>query len=51
MREMGDAKAKYRNDFDDKLQIEMDATDRAKAKLEDANHRLQELEDEVENLR
>lgn len=51
MREMGDAKSKYRDFYEDKLGIEIEATERAKAKLEDANLRLQEMEDEIENLR
>lgn len=51
VRELGDAKAKYRDFYEDKLGIEIEATERAKAKLEDANQRLQEMEDEVENLR
>ena len=48
---MGDAKSKYRDFYEDKLGIEIEATERAKAKLEDANLRLQEMEDEIENLR
>lgn len=40
MREMGDAKSKYRDFYEDKLGIEIEATERAKAKLEDANLRL-----------
>jgi len=51
MREVGDAKNKYRDFYEDKLGIEIEATERAKAKLEDANARLQEMEDENENFR
>ena len=51
MRELMDAKNKYRDYYEDKLGVEIDATERAKAKFEDANQRLQELEDEAENLR
>ena len=51
MREMGDAKNKYRDFYEDKLGIEIEATERAKAKLEDADQRLQELVDECENQR
>ena len=51
MREMGDAKNKYRDFYEDKLGMEIEATERAKGKLEDANQRLQELEDECENMR
>ena len=49
--EMGDAKNKYRDFYEDKLGMEIEATERAKGKLEDANQRLQELEDECENMR
>ena len=51
MRELGDAKSKYRDFYEDKLGIEIEATERAKAKLEDANQRLQELEEDCEGLR
>jgi chromosome segregation ATPase len=51
VRDIADAKAKYRDFYEDKLGIEIEATERAKAKLEDANQRLQELEDDCENLR
>lgn len=51
VRELMDAKNKYRDYYEDKLGVEIDATERAKAKLDDANQRLQEVEDEVENLR
>lgn len=51
VRELGEAKSKYRDFYEDKLGIEIEATERAKAKLEDANQRLQELEDECDNLR
>jgi len=46
-----EAKNKYRDYYEDKLGVEIDATERAKAKLDDANQRLQDLEDEGENLR
>ena len=51
VRELMDAKNKYRDYYEDKLGVEIEATERAKAKLEDANQRLQELEDETEGLR
>ena len=51
VRELGDAKSKYRDFYEDKLGIEIEATERAKAKLEDANQRLQELEEDCEGLR
>ena len=51
VREMGDAKAKYRDFYEDKLAIEIEATERAKAKQEDLQIRLNEVEDENENLR
>ena len=51
IREMGDAKNKYRDFYEDKLGIEIEATERAKAKLEDADQRLQELIEECENQR
>ena len=40
MREMGDAKNKYRDFYEDKLGVEIEATERAKAKLEDSNQRI-----------
>lgn len=40
MREMGDAKNKYRDFYEDKLGMEIEATERAKAKLEDSNQRI-----------
>jgi len=40
MREMGDAKNKYRDFYEDKLGVEIEATERSKAKLEDANQRI-----------
>lgn len=46
-----DAKNKYRDYYEDKLGIEIEATERAKAKLEDSNQRLLELEEECDNLR
>ena len=51
VRELMDAKNKYRDYYEDKLGVEIEATERAKAKLEDANQRVQELEDETEGLR
>ena len=51
VRELMDAKNKYRDYYEDKLGVEIEATERAKAKLDDANQRLQELEDETEGLR
>lgn len=51
VRELMDAKNKYRDYYEDKLGVEIDATERAKAKFDDANQRLEELEDEAENLR
>ena len=48
VRELGDAKSKYRDFYEDKLGIEIEATERAKAKLEDASQRLQELEEDNE---
>lgn len=51
IRELGEAKAKYRDFYEDKLGIEIEATERAKAKYDESNQRLQELEDEFENLR
>ncbi len=51
VREVGDAKAKYRDFYEDKLGIEIEATERAKAKLDDASQRLQELEEDCEGLR
>ena len=46
-----DAKRKDRDFYEDKLALEIDSTERAKSKLEDAQIRLQELEEENENLR
>ena len=46
-----DAKQKYRDFYEDKLALEIEATERAKQKLEDAQLRLQEVEDENENMR
>ena len=40
VRELMDAKNKYRDYYEDKLGVEIDATERAKAKLDDANQRL-----------
>jgi len=40
MRELNEAKTKYRDFYEDKLGIEIEATERAKAKLDDANQRL-----------
>ena len=37
VRELGEAKSKYRDFYEDKLSIEIEATERAKAKLEDAS--------------
>ena len=37
---MGCAKNKYRDFYEDKLGVEIEATERAKAKLEDANQRI-----------
>ena len=37
VRELMDAKNKYRDYYEDKLGVEIEATERAKAKLEDAN--------------
>lgn len=51
IRELGEAKAKYRDFYEDKLGIEIEATERAKAKYDESNQRLQELEDDFENLR
>ena len=51
MREMGDAKNKHRDYYEDKLSLEIEATERTKGKLEDANQRLQEMDEEIETLR
>ena len=40
IREMGDAKNKYRDFYEDKLGVEIEATERAKAKYEDASQRI-----------
>lgn len=48
LQDLGDAKAKYRDYYEDKLAIEIEATERAKAKLDDAGARLQEAEDDCE---
>ena len=47
----GDAKSKYRDFYEDKLALEIEATERARQKLDDANQRIGELEDECESLR
>ena len=51
LNESGEAKNKYRDFYEDKLAIEIEATERAKAKQEDLQIRLNEVEDENENLR
>ena len=51
VRELVEAKSKHRDYYEDKLGVEIDATERAKAKLEDANQRLLDLEEECDNLR
>lgn len=51
VRDLMDAKNKYRDYYEDKLGVEIEATERAKAKLEDTNQRVQELEDETDGLR
>ena len=51
LNESGDAKNKYRDFYEDKLAIEIEATERAKAKQEDLQIRLNEVEDENENMR
>ena len=48
LNEQGDAKNKYRDFYEDKLAIEIEATERAKAKQDDLQIRLNEVEDENE---
>ena len=51
LNEQGDAKNKYRDFYEDKLAIEIEATERAKAKQDDLQIRLNEVEDENEQVR
>ena len=51
LNEQGDAKNKYRDFYEDKLAIGIEATERAKAKQEDLQIRLNEVEDENEQVR
>ena len=51
LNEQGDAKNKYRDFYEDKLALEIEATERAKGKQEELQIRLNEVEDENENLR
>ena len=51
LNEQGDAKNKYRDFYEDKLAIEIEATERAKAKQDDLQIRLNEVEDENEQMR
>ena len=48
LNEQGDAKNKYRDFYEDKLAIEIEATERAKSKQDDLQIRLNEVEDENE---
>jgi len=51
MQQADDSKAKYREYYDDKLAQEIEEADRQKSRAEDLQLRLQEAEDELDQLR